>query len=382
MGKTLRILALEPYYAGSHRAFLDGWSAASRHEWTLLTLPGHHWKWRMRHASRTLAEDAARALEAAVDPSRSRPWDVVLCSDMLNLPEWRGLAPRALRSLPAVAYFHENQVTYPVRRAEERDVHFGLTNMHTALAAEGVWFNSDYHRRAFVDGLASLLQRMPGPECRDAPGLVAQRSRVEPPGIDVPETFAGQGGAGGRRPGAARIVWAARWEHDKGPEAFFSALDRLIERGPAFRLSVLGEAFRDRPIVFDEARRRLAGRIDQWGYLPDRSAYFASLGEADVAVSTAEHEFFGLSMLESAACGAVPLLPDRLSYPEVFAGGGAVFYDGSVDGLVAALASLISRIERGEALAGERQAARASAGRYAWSVRAPAMDEAIARVGT
>ena len=53
----MRILALEPYYGGSHRAFLDGWVQRSRHEWTLHTLPPNKWKWRMRHAAVTLAWD-------------------------------------------------------------------------------------------------------------------------------------------------------------------------------------------------------------------------------------------------------------------------------------------------------------------------------------
>ena len=52
----MRVLALNPYHGGSHRAFLDGWMANSRHRFTLLTLPAHHWKWRMRHAAVTFAE--------------------------------------------------------------------------------------------------------------------------------------------------------------------------------------------------------------------------------------------------------------------------------------------------------------------------------------
>ena len=42
--KRLRILALEPYYGGSHGAFLDTWAANSAHEWTLETLAARHWK--------------------------------------------------------------------------------------------------------------------------------------------------------------------------------------------------------------------------------------------------------------------------------------------------------------------------------------------------
>ena len=52
---ALRILALEPYYGGSHQAFLDGWAAHSCHDFTLVTLPAFHWKWRMRHAAITMA---------------------------------------------------------------------------------------------------------------------------------------------------------------------------------------------------------------------------------------------------------------------------------------------------------------------------------------
>ena len=68
----MRILALEPYYGGSHRAFLDGWVAHSRHEWTVLELPAYKWKWRMRHAAITLADRVA-ALRVAFHSAITDP---------------------------------------------------------------------------------------------------------------------------------------------------------------------------------------------------------------------------------------------------------------------------------------------------------------------
>jgi len=52
----MNILALEPYFGGSHEAFLAGWIDNSRHNFTLLTLPANKWKWRMRSAAVDFAD--------------------------------------------------------------------------------------------------------------------------------------------------------------------------------------------------------------------------------------------------------------------------------------------------------------------------------------
>ena len=225
----MRILALEPYYGGSHKAFLDGWSQRSRHEWTVLHLPPRKWKWRMRHAAVTLADMAAEKRRAG-----SR-WDLIFCSDMLSLADFLGLARRTVGELPSVAYFHENQLTYPVRHEDERDFHYGLSNMMTALAADGVWFNTDFHRDSFLEALGHLLKRMPDYRGLENVERIRRKSCIQPQGI---EPFPPRGP---RHPGPARILWAARWEHDKDPQTFFQAVEALSQRGVDFRLSVIGE---------------------------------------------------------------------------------------------------------------------------------------------
>ena len=39
--------------------------------------------------------------------------------------------------------------------------------------------------------------------------------------------------------------------------------------------------------------------------------------EATLTISTAVHEFFGISILEAIYCHTFPILPNRLSYPEL-----------------------------------------------------------------
>ena len=156
-----------------------------------------------------------------------------------------------------------------------------------------------------------------------------------------------------RKSGPLHILWAARWEHDKNPEDFFTALEILKNNNTRFKVSVIGQSFRDKPDVFDKAKIKFSDNIVRWGYQKSRSKYENSLLEADVIVSTANHEFFGLSVLEAIAAGAYPLVPKRLSYPEILSlekikGAEQFFYDGTVEGLAKKLNLLADRIQCGE----------------------------------
>ncbi|MBT3199885.1 MAG: DUF3524 domain-containing protein [Phycisphaerales bacterium] len=360
----MRILALEPYYGGSHRIFLDRWADQSRHDFTILGLEAHKWKWRMRHASVTLADQAAQL------GAQGRRWDAIFCSDMLNLPEFLGLAPLAVRSLPTVAYFHENQLTYPDDRKDQRDIHFGLSNMVTALAGE-TWFNSAFHRQEFLGALERLLTAMPDYNLPDVTRRIRDASRIMHPGVDEfpprpPRTA-----------GPLKILWAARWEHDKDPETFFDAITRIEAAGVDFRLSVIGEQFNQAPEIFETAAQQFQHRIDRWGYQRSQGDYHAALTDADVFVSTARHEFFGISAVEAAAAGAMPVLPRRLAYPEVFQldrapGVEALFYSGGAAGL----ADKLTKLAEGDLWFGAAEIVKP----LSWSLRAADMDDRIEQV--
>jgi len=366
----MRILALEPYYGGSHKAFVDGWSAVSAHNWSLYKLAPYKWKWRMRHSAVTFAERIRRYL------AKGHEWDLIFCSDMLNLAEFLGLSPQAVQKLPAVVYFHENQLTYPVRCESERDYQFAMTNMTTALAAKSVWFNSAFHRDSFLEALAAFLQKMP--DCRPIEAIESIRSRalVYPPGVK------GLDERTKRKAGPLRILWAARWEHDKNPDDFFEALKIVKAKGVDFRVSVIGQQFRQVPEVFAWAQQHFLENIDRWGYQQSRSEYESALKDADVFVSTATHEFFGISAVEACLAGAYPLLPKRLAYPEILSIGRdqpmeEFFYDGGVPALADRLITLAHRTENDSLWPEHPDRLVRLMERYKWDNLGRALDQAL-----
>ncbi|MCA9179082.1 MAG: DUF3524 domain-containing protein [Planctomycetales bacterium] len=381
-GLRLRVLALEPYYGGSHRAFLDTWTAASRHEWTLLTLPAHHWKWRMRHAPVTLAEWACQRQR------NGESWDVVFCSDMLSLADWRGLCrtsasgARGIGDLPTVAYFHENQLTYPVRRDEPRDLHFAFSNLTTMLAADEVWFNSEFHRDDLFAAAEKLLSRMPDYSPLVSLSHLRAKTRVEWPGCPAPVPRTGAASAGAEmRSEPLQIAWAARWDHDKGLPLLKAAVRELLADGLPFRMHVMGEVFREQPEGMAELRCELerAGCLGRWGF-QSAEVYRDTLSRSDLFLSTADHEFFGLAVLEAIAAGVVPVLPRRLSYPELLAGAAspeAFFYAGDPKSLGRRLRE---HLEGRTNLAALRDSAQQAIGRFDWAKRIPALDESLLRL--
>lgn len=321
----LQVWALEPYCGGSHKYFLRGLALSSTHEFRLLTLPGRHWKWRMHGGALALALQAADALGSRGRPGSGAAPQVLFASDMLDLPTFRALAGPPFDRLPALLYFHENQLTYPLPAGVERDLGYGMRNLLSAVSAQRVLFNSAYHRREFFTAAAELLAALPD---EVPPGLldgIAAKTAVLPVGCDLRrlDDYREQGlrdAAEGRWGDPARgplLLWNQRWEYDKAPDALFSGLRALRDEGVPFRLAMAGSGEGVPTEEFLRARSDLADHIVHWGRVVKDSEYAALLWAADVVASTAIHEFFGIAVVEAIYCGCRPVLPHRLSYPEI-----------------------------------------------------------------
>jgi glycosyltransferase involved in cell wall biosynthesis len=345
MGERLEIAFLEPYDGGSHRAFRLGLTARSRHRIVPYTLPARFWKWRMRGAAPWFAD---RLVDAGARP------DLIVATDFLNVADLRGLLPPPLDRVPLVLYMHENQLTYPLSPDEEFDFHFGFTNILSGLAADRFVFNSDFHRDLFLASLPAYLSKMPEAVPSGIRARLEAKSCVLPVGLDRPprplDDFAPYlGGAcdAGLGPGWPRgggehvLLWNHRWEFDKRPELFTGALLRLAARGLPFKLLLLGEE-RQRETAFAALRERIPDRIMAWGWRESRAEYDACLAAADIVVSCAAQEYFGISVAEAIHAGAYPVLPREQVYPSLYGRlcRGRHFYDDE-DGLVALLTDLL-----------------------------------------
>ncbi|WP_343076093.1 tRNA-queuosine alpha-mannosyltransferase domain-containing protein [Halomonas elongata] len=298
----MRGLLLSAYAAASHRQWANGverW--LDDVDWTRLELPPRHFAWRIRGNPLTWMLREGEAL--------SREYDVILATSMADLATLVGLYPHLGRA-HKVVYFHENQFAYPLAERQRQRGEPLMVNLYTALAADTLVFNSAYNRDSFIDGARGFLKRLP----ENLPAVVPlealrDRARILPVPIEAePASPPGQGDI---------IVWNHRWEYDKNPEAFFGALFGLAERGVNFRLAVMGQRFRDCPAIFDQAWERLGEHLVCWG--PQSSeAYLHWLDEGALVVSTTHHEFQGLAIMEAVRHGCVPLVPDRLCFPDFY----------------------------------------------------------------
>ncbi|XP_062904689.1 glycosyltransferase-like domain-containing protein 1 isoform X4 [Mobula hypostoma] len=281
----MSVLMIEAFCGGSHKQLLDLLQEEIE-GCSVFTLTAKKWHWRAR--------TAALYFTQTIPPSDS--YRVLFTSSVLNLAELVALRPD-LAKLKKVLYFHENQLVYPVRKSQERDFQYGYNQVISCLVADVVVFNSAFNMESFLTGIGSFMKLIPDHRPKDLEKLIRPKCQV----LYFPIRF----------PDVTR-------EHDKDPELFFKTLLKLKEDGLTFEVSVLGETFTDIPDIFAEARRELGSSVLHWGYQSSKDDYLKVLCTADIVISTAKHEFFGVAMLEAVHCGCHPLCPKALVYPEIF----------------------------------------------------------------
>lgn len=423
----------------SHQAWAEGYrrytlkekdigtfgSRHQPHEVDLEIMSGDRWKFRMMAA---IAELESKILQS--------DYDVVVVDGMLDVTVLVALvkshylaraqfppAQRQQHQQPRcpkfLVYMHENQLTTPFT-SQDRDYnkenpthwHYGMAHWRSLMVADGFLFNSHTHLKDFSEALPKVINE----QCpRDSVAwhltrcleLLRRKCTVLPYGLEldeleglVPDRTSSPSIRDGDEPDRQEgnvpvILWNARLEEDKDPATFLEMLHQARMRfsatansvkarcRPFFRLVVLGND----PSKDHKWTRRVEEEFKAellfCGWCDDRSEYARWLRNASIVVSTARHETFGASIVESVYCGgAIPLLPDRLSYPEMFpsssppnGGDSAYFYSNALgDGVIklCELLELVANHPQAHKQAVSR--ARDAVSKYRWDVMGPVYD--------
>ena len=245
-------------------------------------------------------------------------FDLIICSDMLNLSVFKELCDRKkILKSKIVVYFHENQLSYPWSphdndKVLNRDFHYYYINYTSSLISDYNFFNSNYQYESFFYELKKYLNKMPDYKNLDTINKIENKSSVLHVGcnLEAPNKF-------GIPNDVPIVLWNHRWEYDKGPDQFFNILYKVKKAQIKFSLVILGEKYTEYPDSFDKAKEILRDEILFMGYCESDNDYKNWLTKADVLPVTSIQDFFGISIVEAIAYKIYPLLPNRLAYPEI-----------------------------------------------------------------
>lgn len=163
----------------------------------------------------------------------------------------------------------------------------------SSLAADRVVFNSRFNQTSFLDGVSRFLNIQSICKIKNLPEVIRPKCDI----LYFPLALDGmhQRNHDQAERDVLHLIWPHRWEHDKNPRLLADTLLDMHDRGVPFKVSIIGEQYQEYPDCFDEMRNRLSDRIVHFGYL-SRSDYVECLKDGDVVLSTADHEFYGVSM--------------------------------------------------------------------------------------
>lgn len=248
-------------------------------------------------------------------------YEVLFTTSVLNLAELIGMRVDFAKC-EKIVYFHENQLVYPVRKMRDRDCQYGLNQIMTwfvnlfkrskvntllfifscsfidfsfnSLAADRIIFNSQFNKTSFLVEINKFLNIQTVCKFKNLLKILTPKCSV----LYFPIQFDGmlrKSHCRSHERSVLHLIWPHRWEHDKNPELLAKVLFELQKREVPFQVSIIGEKYEEFPNCFDEMRTRLSNEILHFGYL-SRSDYIKCLNDGDIVISTAAHEFFGVSM--------------------------------------------------------------------------------------
>lgn len=296
-----------------------------------------------------------RAVEEILE--RERP-DLIECGDPYQVA-WKSIASGSALRIPVVGFYHSH---FPEAYLRTTARFFGQT------ATE---FMMDLARR-YVCQVYNQFEATFVPSARLGALLTSwgvQNVHAVDLGVDVevfrpePEDAAATRASLGIPAQCCLLLYVGRLAQEKNTRTLFAAFELLVRREPErYHLLVVGDGMQ-RPDLCDLQRR--VGVVTWRQYCTDSAELARYYRAADLLVHPGVQETFGLTALESQACGT-PVVGIRGSYMDRIIFGSQEHWatENSAQDLVDAIASAVAGRLRETGLAAVRRVQE----HYAWPV--------------
>ena len=357
-----KCIIINPFHGGSHKQFVKNLIShfATLHQsnstrntaiksHAIYHLPGKKWHWRLLVSAAHFAH--------IIPPDTLGKDGILFTTSLLNLATLIALRPD-LGQRTKILYFHENQFEYPdsignqhqnqsqnqsqKQTSSKKWSEYGWAQMMSCLAADYIYFNSKHNMETFIQGAKRLLSEIPSPS---RPENIVEQIQMKSKVLYYPvqmsflthttelqmqqEQQQHHQHQRQQQHLPLHIVWNHRWEFDKGPNELYELIKRWSTNGKyQLRISIVGIEYPNIPQSLHAIRNEFVDaegsstnnliEFVHFGPIKEYQEYVLLLQNADIVLSTANHEFFGVAVMEGVAAGCCPVCPNKLSYPELY----------------------------------------------------------------
>jgi len=359
--RKLRILFIEPLMNGSHASVIRNYLLHTKHKIDLLSLDGEHW-------IKNLCTGAGRLSRHLNQKFPSPVHDIVVATDLFQQGDFYTLQIKRFGNIPKIFLAHEHQFGVPKSGLRyDNDLNVRLSNVISTICADKCIFLSNSSMTQYTENLRTYLSE-------NIAESIERKCKSINLGVDF-KSF-------DKYPfvknfDQAIILWNHRLEFDKNPEEFFRALNELATEGLDFKVIIASDT--SDPNISKEVKEgigKLGDKIVHQGYVRNKKKLAQLYWKSNIVVSTAEAEFFGLSVAEAIHCNCWPILPKRLTFPQFVP---KRFHENHLytnhKDFVAKLRWAIKNVP-----CLKNDALQQHVSKYSWDKIAPTWDEAIYRV--
>lgn len=361
MDDKLKVLSFEPLYiGGSHEQIARGYLDHTRHDVTFIGRPVlTTWLDNYLFGSKFLTP----FLKSSIPD-----FDVVIATEMCSYGHASTIYQLlGSENLPLILLFLEHDFAWPQSSDTKKVLAaMPMLTLASTTVANKLIFQSKYSYQSFMDGARHILLSAEVDK-------IEAKSQIVPAGVD----FSGlEKNRAEKQNEIPTILFNHRCDYDKNWSQFLDAVSVLHSDGIKFDLILTGSSNEKVPGELNGRIAELEDHVTHFGYVESRDEYAKLLWKSDIVCSTSLQECFGISVVEAIFTDCFPILPNRLSYPELIPSEyhGQHLYNTS-DELVQLLRGAIANHA-----ALKQESLRKYVEKFDWSIVAPQIDDVIESV--